>query len=210
MNKAPREVTRMPAPVLAALRIPLVWKLGAVSCLTLSANIAFILSAPTILAGATGLDARQVCYLVSVGGAIRALTIVFAGWYSDRRGERFVSAIAGNLILASAFVVLALFQSSAIVVSAYLVFAGTCFTTQMLEASIWPDVLHVRLLAVACAAANSLANVGGFVAPYLWGAAKDATGSYRGGLMALPAVYLLAAILILSVRQQVQAKSTMK
>ncbi len=208
LHELDQDAARIGEPVrhdaLAALRIPLVWQLGAIGCLTLSANIAFILSAPTILAAATGLDARRVGYLVGAGGVIGALAIVFAGWWSDRRGERFAAAIAGNLILAGTFVVLVLFHSSTIVVAAYLVFAGSCFTTQMLEASIWPDVLHLRLLAVASAAANSLANVGGFIAPFLWGAARDATGSYRLGLMVLPAVYLLAAALIFNMRRQVR------
>ncbi|HET6969773.1 MAG TPA: MFS transporter, partial [Phenylobacterium sp.] len=206
-----RDAARIGEPadhsVMAALRNPIVWQLGAIGFLTLSANLAFILSAPVLLSAATGLDVRRVGYLVSLGGVLGALSILGGGWLSDRLGERFRPAIAGSLVLAGAFVTLVLFQSPAVVIAAYLVFAATCFTTQMLEASIWPDVLHLRELAVAGAAINSLANVGGFLAPYAWGAARDATGSYRAGLMALPFVYVAAALALLALRRQVQART---
>jgi ACS family tartrate transporter-like MFS transporter len=102
------------------------------------------------------------------------------------------------------FVTLSLVHTPAVVVAAYLVFAATSFTTQMLGASLWPDVLHFRQLAVCAAAINSLANIGSFVTPYLWGAAKDATGSYHLGLMVLPVGYLVAAGLILNLRRKVR------
>jgi ACS family tartrate transporter-like MFS transporter len=204
-----RDAARIGEPakhdVFAVLRIPLVWQLGAIGLLTIGANLAFILSAPTILAAATGFDPRHVGYIVSTGGLLGALSILVAGWYSDRRGERFTSAIAGNVFLASSFVMLLLFHSPVMVVFAYLVFAAGCFATQMLEATIWPDVLHLRVLAVAAAAINSIANLGGFIAPYLWGAAKDATGDYRAGLAALPMVYLTAAVLIFGLRRKIRA-----
>jgi ACS family tartrate transporter-like MFS transporter len=92
------------------------------------------------------------------------------------------------------------------VIAGYLVFAAACFTTQMLAASSWGDVLHPRLMVVGAAAVNMLANLGGFVAPYAWGAAKDATGGYRLGLMMLPVAYLVAAGLIVNLRRQLRAR----
>jgi ACS family tartrate transporter-like MFS transporter len=49
---------------------------------------------------------------------------------------------------------------------------------------------------VGSAAVNSMSQVGAFVGPYIWGATKDATGSYSAGLQSLPVVTLVAAALI--------------
>jgi len=153
-----------------------------------------------VLAAATGFDARSVGYLVSAGGVVGALGMLAAGRWSDRRGDRFVPALVCTLIPAGAFVVIGLAPSPAAVVTAYMAFAAACFTMLMLDVTIWTDVLHVRLLAVGSAAINTMSQVGAFIAPYLWGAAKDATGSYRLGLMVLPAVYVATAALLLILR----------
>ena len=107
------------------------------------------------------------------------------------------------LVLAAAFVAFSALHTPNLVIATYLVFAATCFTAQMLAASIWPDVIHIRLLAVASAAMNTMCNVGSFAAPAIWGAAKDATGSYQAGLMVLPVAYVAAAILLLNLRRRV-------
>ena len=193
--------------LLAALRHPFVWQLGAIGFLTTGPNLAFILSAPTVLHDAAGLDMKQIGHLVTLGGALGCVSIILAGFLSDRRGERLGPALLGALSLAVIFGVLAVFHSPGVVIAAYLCFAVTCFTTQMLAASAWPDVLHPRLLVVGAAAINMLANLGGFVAPYAWGAARDATGGYHLGLMSLPVAYLVAAALILNLRRQLRGKS---
>jgi nitrate/nitrite transporter NarK len=59
-----------------------------------------------------------------------------------------------------------------------------------------------RLLCGAGAAAgialiNTIGNVGGFAAPYVTGAMKDATGSYVGSMFVVGGVMLLSAILAL-------------
>ena len=188
---------------LAALRHPAVWRLGVIGLLIISANTTFNLSAPMLLAAATGLDIRHVGYLVSFGGVLGAASILFGGWLADRRGERFAPAIVCALVLAAAFVAFSALHTPNLVIATYLVFAATCFTAQMLAASIWPDVIHIRLLAVASAAMNTMCNVGSFAAPAIWGAAKDATGSYQAGLMVLPVAYVAAAILLLNLRRRV-------
>ena len=58
------------------------------------------------------------------------------------------------------------------------------------------------------AAINTMANIGSFIGPYLWGAAKDATGGYHAGLMAIPVAYLTAGLLILNLRRHVRAKAS--
>jgi len=84
--------------------------------------------------------------------------------------------------------------------AAYLGIAATCFTVNLLLPAGWADVLHISELAVGAAAVNSVANLGGFVMPFAWGAARDATGGFTLGLAALAVFALIAAALALRVR----------
>lgn len=201
-----REAARIGEPaghnVIAAFRNPRVLLLGGIGFLLIGAITTFILSAPMVLAGATGLDANQVGYLVSLGGLVGAMALLFAGWYSDRHGDRLLNAFVCTIVLAGAFLTIGLSPGPVIVVIAYLAFAATCFTVAMLTSSAWADVLHVRELAVGAAAINTIAQIGAFVSPYAWGAAKDATGSFRTGLIVLSVMMLVLAGLTLLLRGQ--------
>jgi MFS-type transporter involved in bile tolerance (Atg22 family) len=46
---------------------------------------------------------------------------------------------------------------------------------------------------------------GAFVGPYAWGLARDHTGSYKAGLIALSIPYLIAAVILLLMRQSARA-----
>ena len=69
------------------------------------------------------------------------------------------------------------------------------------------EALHVRELAVGAAAINTLSQIGAFVAPYGWGAAKDATGDFQFALIALSVVALLMSVLILLMRRQLHGRA---
>jgi MFS family permease len=63
--------------------------------------------------------------------------------------------------------------------------------------------LPARLLSGAGAATgialiNTIGNIGGFAAPYITGALKDATGSYKAPMFAVGGFLLLSAILVMS------------
>ena len=72
--------------------------------------------------------------------------------------------------------------------------------------SSWADLVHVRQLAVGSAAINTLWQVGAFLSPYAWGVAKDATGSFRAGLIGASVVAVIEALLILYVRRRVMSE----
>jgi ACS family tartrate transporter-like MFS transporter len=63
---------------------------------------------------------------------------------------------------------------------AYLAFSTVAFAVSMLISSAWAEALHVRELAIGAAAINTLSQIGAFVTPFAWGAAKDATGMAAG------------------------------
>ncbi len=191
----------------AAFRNPQVLLFGAIGFLLIGAIITFILSAPIILADATGLDETSVGYLVSLGGLLGAAAILFGGNYADRNGDRFLNAFWCAIVMAAAFLAICIAPSSIVVGIAYLAFAAVCFVIPMLTSSAWADALHVRELAVGAAAINTLSQIGAFVTPFSWGAARDATGSFQAGLTGLFVMTLAMAGLILLLRHQVRGKT---
>jgi len=205
-----REAAHMGEPrgdnVLAAFRNPRVLTLSAIGFLAMAVIATFILSAPKVLMDATGLPAGQIGYLVSMGGVIGAIVMLLAGRYSDHRRDRFLVAFWCTIILALSLFTIGMSPSPMGAIVAYLAFAATCFAIPMLTSSGWADALHVRELAVGAAAINTLSQFGGFLTPFAWGVAKDATGSYSAGLIVLALMALMMGALILAVRAQMRAR----
>ena len=83
---------------------------------------------------------------------------------------------------------------------------GDIFTAGMLLVSSWADLLHVRQLAVGSAAINTLWQIGAFLSPYAWGVTKDATGSFRAGLIGASVVAAVEALVILYVRTRAMSE----
>jgi ACS family tartrate transporter-like MFS transporter len=191
--------------VLAPFANPLVQLLGAIGFLLIGAITTLILSAPAVLAATTDLDLRHIGYLVSAGGILGATVMLAAGWHSDWRGDRFRDALVCTLIMAGGFLAIGLSSTVMIVIIGYLAFAAVCHAIPMLLSSAWADVLCARELAVGAAAINTMSQIGAFAMPFIWGMAKDATGSFQAGLMGLSVATAMLAALILYVRGRVAA-----
>ncbi len=206
-----REQARLGAPaghsVLAAFRNPRVLLLGTIGFLLIGVITTVVLNAPLILQAATTLDAKSIGYLVALGGIMGAAAILVLGNYVDRHGDRWGNAFWCGLVLAGAVLVMGLSPSPMLTIAAYLGFATICFTLPMLTSSGWAEVLHVRELAIGAAAINTISQIGAFVAPYGWGAAKDATGSFQPALIGFSLITLVMAALIRLLRGQVRGKS---
>ena len=202
-----RDAALIGAPVrhhlLAAFANPRVLLLGAIGLLGNGAGNGLLLSAPAVLVAGTGLDPVRVGSLVSLGGGLGALCIIIAGWNSDRSGDRLRDAFALAVVLAAALLLLGVASTPALVVVGYLLFAATFFTSGALVVSSWADVLHVRQVAVGSAAINTLWQIGAFLSPYAWGVTKDATGSFRAGLIAASVLAALQALVTLYLRRRV-------
>lgn len=206
-----KEQTRIGEPashdILAAFRNPRVLLLGAFGFLLIGVVTAINLNVPLILQDATTLDAKSVGYVVALGGLFGAAAILYGGNHADRKGDRWGNAFWCCIVLAGAVLVIGLAPSPLLVIIAYLVFATVCFTIPMLTSSGWAEVLHVRELAVGAAAINTICQIGAFIAPYGWGIAKDATGSFQPALIALSILALLMATPLLLLRHQVRGRA---
>ena len=189
--------------VAAALLNPLVLQLGLIGFLMIGSMVTLALSAPLLLRDATGLAPSQIGWIVSTGGILGSACMLFAGWYSDRRGERFTTLVVSSVLMGSAFLLMAFGPSSAVVVGGYLLFGLSWSSVTLSHISLWPDVLHIRVLAVGGAAVNSMSQIGAFLMPYAWGFARDSTGSFQSGLIGLSIAMLLTVIFTLVLRRQV-------
>ena len=196
------------AHVLRALRDPLVLQLAAIACLTIGGYMGFALIAPQVLMTGTGMDIRHVGYLISGGGLMIVLGMLASGWHSDRLGSRFGHLLGSTLMVAACFAVMGQARSPAMLVTAYLgmsVFWPALTLSTNLVAT---EVVQCRMVAVAVACINTLAQLGAFVVPALWGISKDSTGSYHFGLTLIPLLFLASAAITLNLRRQIRRRET--
>jgi ACS family tartrate transporter-like MFS transporter len=186
--------------VLGAMRNPVVLQLGVLGAFVIGSFYALNLSAPTLLMAATGWNIVRVGYLTSVAGVLGVAGMLFTGFLSDKLGSRFGVLIASTLLMATGSAVVAFAASPATVITGYLMFmlAWTTVTNSMVL--LWADLLPLKSLAVGCAAINSMNFIGGFAGPYLWGWAKDATGTYTLALSVMCGSLLTAAAMVVALR----------
>ena len=128
--------------------------------------------------------------------------MIAAGWYSDRRRERHGHVAVFLLGMALAFLAMGLSVTPWVVVLAY---AATIVFGNAIQAVIHlipSDVLRGRAAAGGIAAIGSIGMIGSFIGPYAWGVAKDYTGSFQAGLLALTIPYLVAMTIVLVLRRR--------
>lgn len=193
--------------VLRALQDPLVLQLAAIACLTIGGYIGFALIAPQVLLTGTGLDIRHVGYLISCGGVMAVIGMLASGWHSDRIGSRFGHLLLSTLLVAACFAAMAQARTPGMLITSYL---AMCFFWPAVTLStnlVATEIVPCRMVAVACAVINTLAQLGAFVVPVLWGISKDATGSYHFGLTLLPLVFIASAAITLNLRRGIRSKA---
>jgi len=193
--------------ILRALRDPLVLQLSAIACLTIGGYMGFALIAPQVLLTGTGLDIRHVGYLVSCAGVVTVVGMLVSGWHSDRIGSRFGHLIGSMLAVAACFAVMAFATTPAMLITGYLAMSLFWPAVTLSTNLVITEVVTCRMLAVAVAVTNTLAQLGAFVVPILWGISKDSTGSYHLGMTLIPLIFVASAAMAIGLRHQVRRKA---
>ena len=178
----------------AALAHPATLRLGILGFLSIGAIVTYSLSAPLMLKQA-GFTSGQIGNLVAVGGVLGAIGMLATGWISDRQGERFTSMWIWTTGMGLAFALTAATSSPRILATAYLLYGLSWGSLHLSQVSAWADLLQGRVLALACAAINTLSQIGAFFLPLLWGRLADKTGSYHAGLIGLTVATAVALLL---------------
>ena len=190
-----------------ALVDPRVWLLGLCNMCILACAYAFNLSAPTILVAETHQSAGGVGYVTAIAGLVAGAGMLLAGWISDRRGERHLLLVGFLTLAAVGYVILASFHSPWSAIGAY---ALITIATTAVQAVFWlvpSDVLHGRSAAAGVAAIGSIGMVGAFLGPWAWGVARDQTGAYQVGFLALAVLSTVASGILLLVRHRARVAS---
>jgi len=185
---------------------PMVLLFGAIGIVLNLFGACLTLFAPAVLSARAGLDTHTLGNLVTGGGMLGVIGVLFVGWYSDRHGDRLRDAFVCTVICMTGLVLIAVAPTPILVTVGYLLFAATWFSSGVLIVSSWADALHPRQLAVGGAAINTLWQIGSFLSPYGFGLAKDATGGFTMGLICSAAVAGAQVLLILYVRTRVASE----
>lgn len=192
------DAARLPATgsdnLAAAVAHPATRRLGLLSLLSIGTMVTYALSGPLILKQA-GFSSSEIGTLVAIGGVLGAGGMLATGYVSDRLGERFTTMWISTTIMGLSFALTAMATSPAMFAVAYLLYGLSWGAVTLSQVSAWPDILHGRVLALGGAAINTMAQLGAFGMPIVWGRLADATGSFHAGAVALTIATAFALLL---------------
>ncbi|RZT05455.1 D-galactonate transporter [Duganella sp. CF402] len=154
---------------------------------------------PQLIKNSGVTDVFDIGLLSAVPYGVAALTMVLAARHSDRTGERrwhtAAAALAGALGLAAATVYS---DNTVIALAALSVATAGILSTFPIFWSLPTAMLGGAAAAAGIAMINSIGNLAGFVAPYLVGAIRDATGSTASGIYLIAASLAAGALLVVT------------
>jgi MFS transporter, ACS family, tartrate transporter len=154
---------------------------------------------------AMGFSNLQTGFVVAGPYVICAFAMVAWARSSDTRGERIWHVVVAALLGAAGFAAAALLHASLFSLIALTVAAIGIYAALV---SIWTlpsSILGGTAAAGGIALINALANLGGFVGPYVMGWLRQSTGGYETGMAVLAAGLLTSVVLILSLARSLPA-----
>lgn len=192
--------------LLAVLANPMVWFLGCTTLMLNGAGGGLVLSTPAVLAANAGLGTGAISFVVGLGGMSGLVMILLVGWFSDRHQDRLRDAAVLLFLAGIGLGLVGWAPSPGTVVVGYLLVASVGFATGLLLVASWVDILPARQIALGGGAINTLSQIGSFLSPFAFGAARDATGSYHAGLIGSAALALITVPFLLYARSLLFAK----
>jgi len=182
--------------VLQALSSGTVWQLGLLVFLCEAFGSYFLgLWLPQIVRDFSGLSDFRVGLVSAVPYLVAAVAMVLVGGHSDRSGERLLHIAAPATAGGFGFLASAYLHSPGLTVLALSVAAAGLLSTQGPFWSLPSAFLSGSSAAGGIALINSVANLSGFIGPYVIGLLRGATGSSHSGLLLLALVPLAGAAL---------------
>ena len=163
---------------------------------------------PTIVKSMSGASNFTVTLIAALPYTAALIALLVVGWSSDRTQERRWHTAGSMLVAGAGFLLSVLSQGNSTLEVAMFCLAGAGMYGYL--PGFW--ALPTSFLSGTAAAAsigliNSIGNLGGFVGPYLVGYLSNRTGSFRGGLMCLSVSAVLAAGMILFLREAGQKRT---
>jgi ACS family tartrate transporter-like MFS transporter len=187
--------------VLEAFRHPAVlWLTLAYFC-GVTANYGYEFFLPSILDNWYSLKMDALTSLVILPPCMAVAGQLFVGWSSDRRKEyRYHAACAIGIGVAALLLAPLTRGHLVLTVACFVVFSGGL---KGYQPAFWalPSLFLTEMAAAgSIALINSVAQLGGFVGPYVVGHLQARSGSFNGGIYFLCASLAMAAAIILSLK----------
>jgi ACS family tartrate transporter-like MFS transporter len=108
------------------------------------------------------------------------------------------------LLVGACFGIMGHATTPAMMITAYLAITFFWPAVTLSTNLVATEVVPCRMVAVAVAVTNTLAQLGAFVVPVLWGISKDSTGSYHFGLTLIPLVFIASAAITIHLGTQIR------
>jgi ACS family tartrate transporter-like MFS transporter len=144
-----------------------------------------------------GLTNLQTGFVSAIPFLVAALGMIWYGHRSDRVLERRSHCAIAFMLCAIGLVATALLPSPTLRLIALCVAAFGAWSTLPVFWAMPTAFLSGAAAAAGVAYINSIANIAGFVGPFIMGWIKDATGSFDGGLLVIASVTIGSAIAVL-------------
>jgi ACS family tartrate transporter-like MFS transporter len=184
------------ADVRRSLTSGLTWLVSVIYLFALSAELGPIFFGPILVREALHLGDAGTGLVMGAIGIAGVAGMIANGAHSDRTGERRLHSVIPLIVVAVGFAMIA--GGSPALVIAGLVTVAIGINAFLPAFWCIPSAMFTGTAAAAAIALiNSIGNLGGYLGPTLLGKAKDATGSYTAGMLALGALSLAAAAMLL-------------
>jgi ACS family tartrate transporter-like MFS transporter len=170
-----------------------VWSLGLLYFALVLSIYGVSLWLPQIVAGLAEMSELEVGFVTAIPYLVASVGMVVVGGHSDRSGERRWHIAGPALAGAVGFAASAGLDEPALALAALSLAALGIWSALGPFWTLPPAFLAGSAAAGGIALINSVGNLGGFVGPYALGLLKQATGSFRAGLLLL-ALSLLAVV----------------
>jgi MFS transporter, ACS family, tartrate transporter len=144
-----------------------------------------------------GLTNMQTGFVSAIPFLVAALGMIWYGQRSDRVLERRSHCAIAFMLCAIGLVATSLLPSPTLRLIALCVAAFGAWSTLPVFWAMPTAFLSGAAAAAGVAYINSIANIAGFVGPFIMGWIKDATGSFDGGLLVIASVTIGSAIAVL-------------
>jgi ACS family tartrate transporter-like MFS transporter len=194
------------AELLPMLKDPRVWLLAIPDFGIVFGLYGVGLWLPQIVKG-LGFTTFETGFIVAVPYVLSVIAMVLWGASSDRSGER-TWHIASASVLAAVSLIAAAFLGTHIVSVVALSFAIVgIYAAITVFWTLPPSFLTGTAAAGGIALINSIANLGGFLGPYIMGWAKQETGDYSLGFFVLSAGLLVTAAMVLAMNRAMSPRA---
>jgi MFS transporter, ACS family, tartrate transporter len=157
---------------------------------------------PLIVKG-FGLTNMQTGLVAIIPPAFGAAGMIWWGRKSDRAMERKYHLVAAMALAATGIAAAAFIDDPVGKMVCLTLSAIGVYSCSPVFWTLAPNFLTGPSAAVGIAFINSVAALGAFVAPWLIGLLKDATGSYSYGLLMLAALVVAGGVLVLSIKHDI-------